>query len=1179
MPFSGLDSIRKKVDQISSSTQPASHAQSTPSRWGSLSGSSGVGGAIGNLGILSPSKCQRQTSNRGLPSDPVVPPDNSRGGYAPSPVSQPQAFPPPCSTSFVAPRSGQLNTRSPVEHVTSAQPLSANHYSHGETFTSPSGNGVQTYENTGSSANLTPTVHQTQPVAPVYPSQVQEQLTRPKSENKWGSMNIPKIPRRDRSAAAMTGTEQDSSTQMALEDDTTTQSSSKPKEPGFKLKIPKSLRGVANLSELDIDLSGGDISIVSDTKKAQRKEGLCTTCSKINWEQFDPRNPAASASTATKFTHKLVFLDRILRKKRKNNCHFCCLIFDAIAENDPFEHPAVKDSLPKELVGMTFRQWAEGLNMLERVPIYKTAYPFGRSRDKTALEHKVQGDEVLVVGSTDKDELNSDDVIKTGSVAATVGVTTAMWTETDTERVKIMATVGTVIPTITSFMTNLDSKLPVAVSIIVHNVGHADEGLLNVDVWGYGNAHRAPLSRISTFNLRIASGYQSSLGGNLKYGKLLQPEVDVEGDCKLWLENCCEHHGESCDEPSGWNELQPPSGPHFRLIDVNAMRIVQKDMLSLGDQGKLKYAALSYVWGTEGRRCLNLHVRNLEALSSRLEGYSIPIAKTIRDAIDVTRRMGLQYIWVDSLCIVQHDEFGEDYPSARLSQIEQMDRIFGHAVVTIVAADGLDAGAGLTGISTKAPRTQIAREIQPNVNVLLAVQYNLSLGKWDTRAWTLQEKLLSKRMLVFNGGYVSFHCRHGVLREDMPALHAGNGPAQIPWVSLPEKTPDSLIKHTWDGTPVLLRSPFFSEYANLLAQYTSRDMTDSRDALNAVLGLLKVLERISNSSRAPERPVSLDLEQASPSAYTLHGLPEKFLDLALLWQPPAAKGVHLTKRPHEDLPSWSWIGWEVSKDPDYLADAGNAYLAKPGVRFEEPFLVSTNDDLSLKKVVAREEASLKKIGTIEKSDEPPEERFKPLIMWYKAHKPSPDAPVSLLPVNGHGMGLALGPSDANELYKFQEDALRLRTTASHTPPAIHHSVPLDTRHLVCETEVARFRLRRATPRTEMLWKRTDKGLVIDSELTIPEAEVLDAAGAVVGRVIPTDQRRGLASGLYDFILLSESQYWGNEKRVDVSGLPLFNVMFVEWDTRREFATRVGVGKVMKRAWWDANPSKQVVILK
>jgi hypothetical protein len=103
-------------------------------------------------------------------------------------------------------------------------------------------------------------------------------------------------------------------------------------------------------------------------------------------------------------------------------------------------------------------------------------------------------------------------------------------------------------------------------------------------------------------------------------------------------------------------------------------------------------------------------------------------------------------------------------------------------------------------------------------------------------------------------------------------------------------------------------------------------------------------------------------------------------------------------------------------------------------------------------------------------------------------------------------------------------AQRLRTTAPHTPPALLPSIPLDTRHLGCETQVAQFKLRRVTPRTETLCKRTDKGLAIDTELTIPEAEVLNAAGAVVGRVIPTDQRRGLASGLYDSILLSESQY-------------------------------------------------------
>ena len=105
--------------------------------------------------------------------------------------------------------------------------------------------------------------------------------------------------------------------------------------------------------------------------------------------------------------------------------------------------------------------------------------------------------------------------MRSAGIATAVGVNAAMWNETDIERVKIMATVGTLIPTITSLMTSLDAKLPVAVSIIIHNANGEDAGLLNVDVWGYGNAHRAPLSRISTFNLRIASQCLTSPDGAL----------------------------------------------------------------------------------------------------------------------------------------------------------------------------------------------------------------------------------------------------------------------------------------------------------------------------------------------------------------------------------------------------------------------------------------------------------------------------------------------------------------------------------------------------------------------------------------------------------------------------------------------------------------------------------------
>jgi hypothetical protein len=236
---------------------------------------------------------------------------------------------------------------------------------------------------------------------------------------------------------------------------------------------------------------------------------------------------------------------------------------------------------------------------------------------------------------------------------------------------------------------------------------------------------------------------------------------------------------------------------------------------------------------------------------------------------------------VDSFCIIQKDERGgDDDRDARSSQIEQMDSIFGRAQVTLVAADESDAEAGLCGICVPSRPTsrltQIARQVRANVNVLLPVKYAATYGRWDTRAWTLQEKLLSKRMLIFNGSHVSFHCRHSVLREDMPVCHAGNGLPQIPWVSLPENNGASapVIRPAWDGAPVTLRSGFFSAYAALLGQYTSREMADSRDSLSTILGLLKVLERMAEGKRGNMADHHAEREESSPwSLRVCHLLP------------------------------------------------------------------------------------------------------------------------------------------------------------------------------------------------------------------------------------------------------------------------------------------------------------------
>lgn len=72
--------------------------------------------------------------------------------------------------------------------------------------------------------------------------------------------------------------------------------------------------------------------------------------------------------------------------------------------------------------------------------------------------------------------------------------------------------------------------------------------------------------------------------------------------------------------------------------------------------------------------------------------------------------------------------------------------------------------------------------------------------------------------------------------------------------------------------------------------------------------------------------------------------------------------------------------------------------------------------------------------------------------------------------------------------------------------------------------------------------------------------------------------QGSSGGGYDFVLVSEAQYFGDERDVEVGEFPLFNVMLVHvW--RREdaggdagaaiLAERVAMGRVKKEAWWDA----------
>ncbi|CAF3655753.1 unnamed protein product [Fusarium graminearum] len=948
--------------------------------------------------------------------------------------------------------------------------------------------------------------------------------------------------------------------------------------------------------------AGSDLP--NKTNKAAKLPGLCNHCCEINFEQF--ASPPAPSKDDSPETRILISLFSVIKNQRAGNCNFCTLLFDAIAlkRHDPFEHPAVRDHMPPDVKGRTFKTWAIGIKWHDRM--LGVPHPFGQSRNRIIIEEDPSDPDFLRERRDEAME-NADKfgLVTSGMIIG--GTTTGAVQDTNKDRQLCLTFVAGAGSFAASLLT-MDNKLPVVFRVKMHNANAVDAGLLEISLWGYGGRVQAPLTVLSQFNLRIASSHIIVEGKeNLRYGRTMGRRVNIEYDCREWLNHCRENHEHIFATPQWSTGLPKPAGEHFRLIKIGELKsqneegeipmhtetqthdetdaeaeddedkneeylckIVQVDVD--GREGELpEYAALSYVWGDTGAKSLNLSSENVSQLSQQINDQNEKVARMISDAIKVAKRLGFQYLWADSLYVIQKKSNGDD-AKARESQLKQMDSIFGHAKVVLVASAGKNSEAGLVGVSSPREATQMAREVKPNVNVLLPVEYDKSYGKWDTRGWTLQEKLLSRRLLVFGEKYVSFHCRHGILREDMPAAHAGKdaGPPSIPCLSMPPNNHAPRTAKTWNGVPVLLRSPFFSEYAKLLEQYTSRDMTESSDILDG--------------------------------GRTLYGLPEEFLDLALLWQPPAAAGTYLTKRSNDVLLSWSWAGWEVSKNPSDGKEDGE-YVVHPGVRFEEPFWVSGNDEMSLRKFRATGSNS--------------EERFRPLVMWFKwsaarQEKPAPrpkkshlksdsiarlqtTLPVnsqlatkpqhvegSLVPVNGFGVGIVCGSDDVDS--RALKKALKFRgvdyeAAGAAGAPSMPPNIQLDDRHLVCETRVASFRLRQTRSRKEPLWTLVDGVATIEKELQIWEAEILDDNENVIGHIIPTDQGKTISSHPYDFILLSESQYWGTEKRIDIVGYPLYNVMTVEWDTMRWFATRTGLGKISRPAWEAAHPEMKRVIFK
>ena len=367
--------------------------------------------------------------------------------------------------------------------------------------------------------------------------------------------------------------------------------------------------------------------------------------------------------------------------------------------------------------------------------------------------------------------------------------------------------------------------------------------------------------------------------------RLLSNRIDY-GLLQGWYQFCEQHHRETC----ATNSKDYPE--KLKVIDCQARKIVASPPGCL-------YVALSYVWGQQQSTTTAWFEKPCRKIEP---GILFPdtIPSVINDAMTVALELGWQYLWVDRYCIDQDDE-------AKHVQINQMDKVYSSAVITIIAAAGDKASYGLPGVSSISRKAQPYAEIRGRLlaSTMRSSQETIGSSRWATRGWTYQETALSKRRLVFTEEQVFYECKRMSCCEAI----------SVPLGLLHCKTFEDGFRSTigrgyfemFAENP-RTRLDTYAKFAKQVEQFTARELSYEKDSLNAFIG---VLNYYTNGQGPESIPFHTHMGlpcNAESSSVTEAGAYPPQLFRSLLWEHKISLNRVPPKR-RPEYPSYSWAGW------------------------------------------------------------------------------------------------------------------------------------------------------------------------------------------------------------------------------------------------------------------------------
>ncbi|EMD87073.1 hypothetical protein COCC4DRAFT_198535 [Bipolaris maydis ATCC 48331] len=304
------------------------------------------------------------------------------------------------------------------------------------------------------------------------------------------------------------------------------------------------------------------------------------------------------------------------------------------------------------------------------------------------------------------------------------------------------------------------------------------------------------------------------------------------------------------------------------------------------------YIVLTHVWGGKEVPCKTTKSNIAKYFDCGIDFDSLP--KTFQDAVRLTVAIGFRYLWIDSLCIIQDDKEDWQRESAKMAAI------YGAGTITLSAtsAENSDGGCGLSPKIQSVTRFCSTDPRRPDFavkekDIILRHPSNTITGQLRhepvyKRAWILQEKILSRRVL--HATYSQFVWKCNVITESEDGI-AYNQKTYLP--------PDKAWRTFYRGFPQEMRDGVHEEqdvfeferrwwiYAT---DYSKRSLTHTSDQYAALAGIVQFHQDISG-----DRPVV--------------GLWERHLIIHLSWEVRRDTREHKTRlfEPADRRPSWTWM--------------------------------------------------------------------------------------------------------------------------------------------------------------------------------------------------------------------------------------------------------------------------------